>query len=73
MKKTRIEIIDGVEYEVTVLPDDYRLQPGQVKKRQLFQSMSSQEKKRFFREKREAARERRKAIKRFKRRKATDA
>lgn len=61
----KIEIIDGKEYVVKVLPSDKRLQPAQVKKRQLFQSMSSGEKFKYFKEvKRKAKKNRRKKRKR---------
>jgi hypothetical protein len=58
--KERIEIIDGREYKVTTLPSDPRLQPARTKKRQLWNSLSAKQKKRYLAEKRAAARKKRK-------------
>ena len=50
MARERTEIRDGVEYHVTVLPQDPRLTPSASKKRAMWASLSPGERARFFRE-----------------------
>ncbi len=57
--KERTEIIDGKEYKVTTLPSDPRLRPSAVKRRTLWNSLSSREKKRYLAEVRRKARAKR--------------
>jgi hypothetical protein len=60
MPRQRTEVIDGVEYTVTTLPQDERLTPSKTKRRQLFASLSHQEKQAVLAGKKRIAREKRK-------------
>jgi hypothetical protein len=46
--KQRLEIRDGKPFVVTTLPADKRLTPSATNKRQLFQALSTGEKKAFI-------------------------
>lgn len=55
MPKEHIEIIDGKEFKVTVLPKDRRTEPARAKKRALWNRLTSAQKKRYLEEKRAKA------------------
>ena len=40
MARQRIEIVDGAEYVVTTLPQDWRLSPSQARKRALWNKLT---------------------------------
>lgn len=65
-KAVRTEVIEGKEFRVVALPPDVRLQPARAKKRTLWNSLSSVEKKAFLEAKRREAQKKRKRQRRRK-------
>lgn len=58
--KQHIEVIDGVEYVVTRLPSDPRLQPARARKRALWNALTATEQEKIIRDRiRRAKRKRR--------------
>jgi hypothetical protein len=60
----KTEIIEGKEFRITVLPPDTRLQPARTRKRALWNTLSSAQKKQYLEAKRRATKKRRRRKKR---------